>query len=212
MSNTLSSWRLTRVAFGMLLLGCQHGSIANRSELLSEVSAPSPGELYSVALHHAQRGDLMRAEQYLNAARKEGYDEATVVYWLVRVCLAAGRYHAALGHGVRHLDREPSNWRLRLVVASIHEALGDLQGALAELEQVVRSHPSFPLAHYRLAQAYLRHPTHADRATLHLRTYLALDPDGAHASAAEMLLSKPVESEVWHERRSFVVIDRSDLP
>jgi predicted Zn-dependent protease len=196
----------------MLLLGCQHGSIPNRSELWSEFIAQSPDELYSVALHHAQQGDLMRAEQYLNAARKEGYDEAAVVYWLVRVCLAAGRYHAALGHGARHLNREPSNWRLRLVVASIHEALGDPQGALTELEQVVRSHPSFPLAHYRLAQAYLRHPSHMDRAKLHLETYLALDPEGVHAPAAEMLLSKRSESETQHERRSFVVIDRGGLP
>lgn len=208
----LPSWRCALVAFAMLLLGCQHDAVPNRGQLRAELITPSPNELYRVALDRAQRGDFMRAEQYLNAARKAGYDEVTIVYWLVRVCLAAGRYHAALGHGTRHLAREPSNWRLRLVVASIREALGDPQGALNELEQVVRSHPSSALGHYRLAQAYLRHPLYADRARLHLRTYLALDPEGAHVPAAELLLSKPLGSERQHERESLMVIGQGDLP
>ena len=86
-------------------------------------------ELFQVALLQARRGDLFRAEQYLIAARAQGHDDATTTYWLVRVCVSAGRYHSALRHGQERLSRNPGDWRLRFVVASIHEALGEISKA-----------------------------------------------------------------------------------
>lgn len=180
---------LCAVCAGLLLAGCQHAAIRGGVDARREVHAITPEELFEVGLLQARRGDLLRAEQYLSAARSQGYDEPTVVYWLVRVCLAAGRYHSALDHASRHLRGDPANWRLRLVVASIHEALGDLDRARLELEHIVRAQPQSPLPRYRLGILYWSQGFHTRSAAPHLEAYLALDPAGPHAAEVETLLA-----------------------
>jgi len=145
-------------------------------------------ELFQIGVLQARRGDLLRAEQYIIAARAQGYDESSSVYWLVRVCVSAGRFHSALGHAQSYLRRNPSNWRLRLVVASIYEALGDNQRAVRELESVVRGAPHHALPHYRLAVLYGQLGAGHERAARHLHAYLTLSPAGPHAAEARLLL------------------------
>lgn len=180
---------LCAVCAGLLLAGCQHAPIRGGIDARREVHAITPEELFEVGLLQARRGDLLRAEQYLGAARSQGYDEPTVAYWLVRVCLAAGRYHSALDHAARSLRDEPANWRLRLVVASIHEALGDLNRARLELEHIVRAQPQSPLPRYRLALIYWSQGFRTRSAVPHLEAYLELDPAGPHAAEVETLLA-----------------------
>lgn len=164
------------------LVGCHHAGF--RKERAHEGDLPSitAEELFHVGLLHARRGDLLRAEQYLNAARYQGHDEPAVVYWLVRVCVSAGRYRSALGHAASYLRDHPANWELRLVVASIHEALGDFERAQIELESIVADEPVRPLPHYRLATLYRERSTAGWRAQPHLEAYLELAPNGPHAA------------------------------
>ena len=108
-----------------LIGGCHHATLRKGPDLQAELSSVTAEDLLSLAVSHARSGDLLRAEQYLSAARQRGHDEAAVVYWLVRVCTAASRYQSALGHAANYLRDHPKDWSLRLIVATIHEALGD---------------------------------------------------------------------------------------
>ena len=142
--------------FAIALCGCHQLGLRQTAPLDEEVTAISSETLFQIALLQARRGDLLRAEQYLIAARAEGYDESAVAYWLVRVCVSAGRYHSALGHALGHLRVHPFDWQLRLVVASIHDALGNSVRARAELETIVNAEPARPLPRYLLAMVYRR--------------------------------------------------------
>ena len=173
-----------------LLAGCGHATSHQRPDLTGERAAVTAEELFVVALSHARSGDLLRAEQYLSAARQHGYDEATLIYWLVRVCIASSRYQSALRHAAEYLRQNPSDWPLRLVVASIHEALGDQSRAQSELELVVKAEPSEPLPHYRLAMLYRTVESQQERASAHLQAYLRLDPQGAHSAEVRAALQE----------------------
>jgi predicted Zn-dependent protease len=127
-----------------------------------------------------------------------------VVYWLVRVCVAAGRYHSALRHAKDFLRKQPHNWQLRLVVASIHEALGDPDEATVQLERIVRAQPTASLPHYRLALLYDRRPLQAHRAFAHFQAYLALDPTGPHAPEVKLFLAEAPGTSNNHENDSAV--------
>jgi tetratricopeptide (TPR) repeat protein len=172
-----------------LAAGCHHAAVRRAADTTPDLPAITADELFRIGLFQAGRGDLLRAEQYLSAARNLGHGGPTVVYWLVRVCVAAGRFQSALRHAAQYLRDDPANWRLRFVVASIHEALGDLEAARIELEEIVKAEPGSPLPHYRLAMLYSRESFGAQHAATHFRTYLALDPTGPHAAEAATLLA-----------------------
>jgi predicted Zn-dependent protease len=179
---------LLGIAMVLLLAGCHHVSVRapnDDSQVLPTVTAE---ELFQVALFQARRGDLLRAEQYLVAARDHGYDDVATTYWLIRVCVLSGRYHSGLRHAARHLQQHPSDWRLRLIVASIYEALGEPVRAQSELENVVRREPSQALPRFRLGMLYRDTPDLTRRANQHLEAYLRLDPEGAHAEEARETL------------------------
>jgi len=179
------------LAAGLATLGgCHHAMLHERPDLQAELSTVTAEDLLLLAVSHARSGDLLRAEQYLSAARQRGHDAGRVVYWLVRVCVAASRYQSALIHAGSYLRDHPSDWSLRLVVATIHEALGDLDRAQSELERIVGAEPSIPLAHYRLAMLYRSRESERDRARLHLEKYLKLTPDGPHAAEVRSVLSE----------------------
>jgi len=173
--------------------GCHHQTFQERSDLRSELAALTAEDLLSLAISHARSGDLLRAEQYLTAARQRGHDESMVVYWQVRVCVAGGRYRSAVGHAVDYLRDHPADWSLQLIVATLHEALGDATRAESELEHITSAAPGMPLAHYRLAMLYRMRPSDQAKANAHLEAYLRLAPDGRHAAEAKAALSETTE-------------------
>ena len=181
---------LYATCFAVALCGCHQRALGRPALLDNELPAISSEELFQIALLQARRGDLLRAEQYLIAARTQGYDESTVAYWLVRVCVSAGRYHSALGHALGYLRIHPSDWRFRLIVASIHDALGDSARAQAELKTVVEAEPASPLPRYLLAMVYRQQPVTSGDAVPHLEAYLDLDPNGPHAEEARAILEE----------------------
>jgi tetratricopeptide (TPR) repeat protein len=173
------------------LCGCTHAFRPTVAAVdgLSEVTQQ---DLFQIGLYQAHRGDLLRAEQYLTAARDGGYSESVATYWLVRVCVSAGRYQSALQHAVRYLRDNPADSRARLVVASIHEALGDVTLAERELQNIVRAEPDWALPRYRLALLYQRTPSRASLALESLAEYLRLEPDGPHSAHARASLEQGV--------------------
>ena len=170
--------------------GCAHTPEARSSELRSELASVTADELFAIAISYATSGDLLRAEQYFATALERGYDRASVVSWLVRVCIASSRYQSALRHSADYLRENPNDWSIRLVIASIHEALGDQVGAQVELERIVDARPDEALPHFRLAMLYGAREDMQARASEHLREYLRLQPEGAHAAAARATLSE----------------------
>ena len=171
-----------------ILGGCHHATLHQGPDLHAQLSTVTAQDLLSLAVSHARSGDLLRAEQYLSAARERGHAEATVVYWLVRVCVAASRYQSALVHAANYLRDHPEDWPLRLVVATIHEALGDLALAQSELERIVKAEPALPLPHYRLAVLYRSGYVDQQLARRHLEEYLRLTPTGPHAAEVRSAL------------------------
>ena len=192
---TYSRKRTAALLTGLILLvaGCHRAASMATQSGLDAVPAITAEQLFRIGILQAQRGDLLRAEQYLSAAQARGYDHALTTYWLVRVCVSGGRYHSALRHAAPRLDRDPYEWRLRLVVASIHQALGDLERARSELERVVNHRPEEALPRYRLAMIYRDDPVLGDRAIEHLSRYLELDPDGAHAEQVRSMLGSGLD-------------------
>ena len=174
----------------VILGGCHQATLHPRPNLQAELSTITAQDLLSLAVDHARSGDLLRAEQYLSVARQRTHDEAAVVYWLVRVCVAASRYQSALGHAANYLRDHPDDWPLRLVVATLYEALGDVLRARSELERIVGAEPAMPLPHYRLAMLYRSQQADQERAKLHLEEYLKLTPSGPHAAEVRSVLSQ----------------------
>jgi tetratricopeptide (TPR) repeat protein len=173
-----------------MLGGCHHLTPHEAPALHDELSAVTADELFALAVSQARQGDLLRAEHYFSAARQKGYDEAAVLYWLVRVCISGGRYQSALGHASEYLRDHPHDWSLRLVVASIYEALGDLARARHELELIVWAEPNQALPRYRLAVLYRTWLSDAELARPHLQAYLTLSPGGPHAAEVTAALDE----------------------
>lgn len=188
------------VAFIVLSAGCYRSSIKPGSNLGSELSALTGQDLFRLGVSHAASGDLLRAEQYLSAARQREYQPREVVYWLVRVCIAGSRYRAALNHANDYLRGSPDDWSMRLVASSIHEALGEISSAERELERIVEAEPARPLPHYRLAMLYQRREIDQIRATTHLEAYLRLTPHGPHASEVRAVLAHLGEASTGPRR------------
>ena len=178
------------VSFAAMVTGCHHATLHQGPDLQAELTTVTAEDLFLLGVSHARSGDLLRAEQYLSAARQRGHDEAATVHWLVRVCVAASRYQSALAHAADYLRSHPTHWSLRLVVASIYEALGDVARARSELERIVRGEPERPLPHYRLAMLYRSRDADRERAKAHLEDYLRLNPQGLHAPEVRSALTE----------------------
>lgn len=197
--------------FVALTGGCHHSTFHQRPDLQAELGTITAEDLFLLGVSHARSGDFLRAEQYLSAAQQRGHDEASAVYWLVRVCVAASRYQSALIHAGDYLRDHPAHWALRLVVASLHEALGDPERAESELELIVRAAPGNPLPHYRLAMLYRSREDADARSRVHLQEYLALAPQGPHAAEAESILAEVSETGIGPRPLPYLVEQSSGL-
>ncbi len=187
--------RLVGICFVLLCSGCSHAGLHHSSGLSEELTVISAEDLFKEGVAYAFRGDTLRAEQYLNAAKQRGYDPEAVVIWLIRVCVASSRYQTALTHATLFLRQNPSHWWLRFVVASIHDAFDDVERARSELELVVESEPERPLPHYRLGLLYHERLANQQLSKLHFHEYLRLDPHGPHADEVRAVLAEQFASE-----------------
>lgn len=149
-------------------------------------------QLYQQALGYAQSGDLVRAEQYFVAALERGMDERSVMPPLIRTCVAASRFRAAVGYATHYLERHPDDVPLRFLTATIQAGLGENAAARRSLEEVIQRNARHAGAHYNLA-TLLRDGYNDPRgADAHFRHYLALEPSGEHAEEARAGLLRTV--------------------
>jgi tetratricopeptide (TPR) repeat protein len=139
-----------------------------------------------------EAGELVRAEQYYALALREGATDTAVIPRLLSVCVRDHRYHEALEYGLPALRRNPSDFRLRKLIAAIYRALGQPDRARDELAKVVADQPDDASAHWVFAELLhdeLHDPVGADR---EYRAYLRLAPTGPHAEEAKAGLLKEV--------------------
>jgi len=153
------------------------------------IAQVSASDLRARGLAFARAGDLVRAEQYLQAAVIKGADDRTIVPELVRVCVTASRLRAAVAYGEPYLERHPQDAAMHFLLAIVHLSLGDSQRARAELEATLRYRPEAADADFYLgtiAADRLDFPT----ARRHFARYLAARPRGRHAARARLLLAQ----------------------
>ena len=118
------------------LLGCGHHA-ADAPTSLADVSNRTPRDTFEHGLALAQRGDLVRAEQYIAVAVRGGFPEREALPVLVEICLAASRLRAALNYLEPYLVRNPEDWALRYLAAELHHSLGNHRRAAQEAETVL---------------------------------------------------------------------------
>lgn len=167
----------------LLLIGCGHEPPRAEEPPPGDPVQEVPAEnLFARGVALAQRGDLVRAEQYLAASLERGHPEEQVMPMLLRVLVAASRLRVALQYAEPYLERNPDAWSLRYLVASIHLGMGDAPLARRQLERVVESAPDEPDPHYLLAVVLRDEVGDPAAAEAHFRRYLELAPEGSHAN------------------------------
>jgi tetratricopeptide (TPR) repeat protein len=163
-------------------------------------TAPAPEQtqgrdewLFQQGLLAAERGDGVRAEQYLSLARDRGYPAERVLPALLKVCLASSRLRAALDYAEPYLRQHPEQDALRFLVANIHAGLGQSELALAELERLLQNNAAFDQAYF--LRGTLLFDRDGGGAIEALRAYLDLAPRGVHAAEARSRLSELLQRD-----------------
>lgn len=177
-----------------LAIGCGAARGAERDEPeIDPLDSVSGEELYRRGVLLARAGDFVRSEQYLAASMERGMPEARVLPTLLAVCIEASRLAAALTYAEPFLAQHPSEWALRMLVASIQMGLGRYEVARAELERVLADAPEEPPeAHYFLGVLHRDELADPEVAATHFERYLALAPEGGHVDEARAALN-PIE-------------------
>ena len=170
------------------MAGC--AARAAQTEETTPVITESPQAVFDRGVEFAKAGDMVRAQQYLSAARSGGHPESEVVPWLVKVAIASERYRLALDHALPYLDKNPDDWSLRFFAATVHEALHDYDAARSEYVRVTRDKVDFPSGHFHLGRLLFERFDDDEGVRAHLGKYLAQEPNGKNAKQAEDLLRR----------------------
>ena len=151
-----------------------------------------PERLFEKAKAFHQIGDLTRAEQYYAAALEQGYPEAKVLPLLLHVCIESSRFQVAIEYAEPALKKNPRDYRLRTVVASLYSAIGYHTRARTYYETALEDEPNDATAHYALAVLLRDEFKDVVSADKHFREYLRVAPEGPHAQEAKGSLLKEV--------------------
>ncbi|MBX3250269.1 MAG: tetratricopeptide repeat protein [Myxococcales bacterium] len=169
------------------------GANAERTPMPDPLEGVEARQLFEHGAGLAQRGDAVRAEQYIVAAIERGYPREEALPILLRVCIASDRLSSALTHAEPYLREHPDQWALRYLVATIYLGLDRADDAARELQRVIDDAPDQAVPHFTLG--ILEHERRGNHMTARalLERYLELDPRGRHAAEARSVLSaRPV--------------------
>lgn len=192
--------------------GCVRAPQAPAPRSLTELSAE---DLYRKAAEFAGRGDWVGAEQYLQAARRAGFDERRVTGALVRVCLASERYQTALSYAEPYLMTHPEDWPLRQVVAAVYMSQGHVAHARSLLLEVAQQAPFDAETRFMLGALSSSHGEWKHEARDHFEAYLALAPTGEHAQEARHWLRthpQPVSLDVHEDMTEGGQVTAENIP
>lgn len=164
-------------------------SVQEQARVFARVT---PQWLFDQGVALADAGDPIRAEQYLAAALRRGAPSEPVLRRLIRVCIGAQRYRAAIEYAQPYLATHEDAWRLRFLVATIYTGLGDHGAARRQFELVLRHNEAHADAHFVLGALLRDELGDPQAADAHFRRYLELEPDGEHAAEARSGLLTPV--------------------
>ena len=150
---------------------------------------------YNLAIAHTELDQLAGAETAFRRVVELTPEYSAAYYGLASVYTRQGRpadAQAARDEATR-LARERLAERRRLLEEALQQGVarleaGDAQGALADLETLLRRDSSFGPTHYWLGVAGLRAGT-TDQAATHFRRYLQIDAAGEHAVQARAALA-----------------------
>jgi tetratricopeptide (TPR) repeat protein len=166
----------------------------------TSLQATSVGSAFLIAL---DRGDLQGAkrlqEQLLVKdpyhSRGASLNKRFLFYFRGYLALKSGRGAEAIEHFKGALRQEPVHWfidPLEDCLANAYLELGQPDEAIAEYERILRLNPNYPLAHYRLGQAYER-KGEREKARFHYEQFIRIwnmaDPDIPEVIAAKKYLT-----------------------
>lgn len=184
---------MTRVLgwLGLALLaasGCAH--LPDAASERDAAPPPTAAELLEVAALAERLGDRLRAQQYLNAAKRAGADPDIVTPHLVRLYIADSQYRLAIDCVRERLKALPEHTALRFLLARLYEATDLETAAVSEYERVLTEKPNEPRAHLALALLLRRTGQDPGRVDRHLRAYIELEPNAPEAIEARASLMK----------------------
>jgi len=184
---TVRLWPVA-IAVASLLAGCGAGSGPIVAAPNANPDSRDAAVLFANGREAAERGDAIRAEQYLSLALARGYERSVIIPLLLQVCIAGSHLRAALNHAEPYLRQHPDDQRLRYLVATIHLGLGQREEARTNLEQLLRANPDYADAHFLLG--VLESEEDESEARVHLLRCLELAPNGEHAPEVRGRLSE----------------------
>lgn len=180
------------IVIAVAIAGCgARSSPAAQEALPDPLDTVSGEELFTRATALAEAEDYIRAEQYFLAAQDRGVSEDRVIRPLVATCVRSSRLSAALRYAEPYLERHPTVWPLRLLVATILVGLSEPQAARVHLVRIVEDEPSQAVPVYMLAVLHRDSLGDAAGATAWFSRYLELAPDGEHADEARAAIAHP---------------------
>ncbi len=173
-----------------LLCACYSNEPEVRQTMPDPIADVAGQDLYERGIRLARQGDLLRGEQYIEAALERGFPRDRALPALLRICIAGSRYNDALRHAEPYLRQHPDRYQLRTLVASIHLGLGNVEEAQEHLEAVVAGAPNEAPAYYLIGM--LHREEHGDPITAdpYLRRYLELAPHGVHAAEVRSIVAQ----------------------
>ena len=151
----------------------------------AEAAEAAAKELFDQGSRLARQGDSVRAEQYLAAALREGFDPEQVLPLLMRVCLLESRLRAALNHATPYLKKHPDAVWLRYLVATVYLGLEQPQHAKEQLHLIEMQAPKHGRTQYLLGLTEWEGFKNQPAAEAHFREYLRLEPGGPYAREVE---------------------------
>ena len=172
--------RTSVLLLSFCLVACSASS-ARDSATAATDSSEAAKALFERGRELMEEGDSVRAEQYLAAALREGYDWEQALPPLMRVCLTGSRLRAGLNYATPYLKAHPDVVWLRYLVATVYLGLGQPIKAREHLLAIEGRDPYQARTQYLLGQTEWEGLGNEAAAASHYREYLRIEPNGPNA-------------------------------
>jgi predicted Zn-dependent protease len=184
---------LLLAALSLGAVGCGAAAAENGKATSQPPENKDPVRLTEHAKQYAEAGDLVRAEQYFQAALAAGADERVVTPMLIKVCVASRHFRLASELAENMLARNPADSRLRFLAGALAVSTGAPQRARPHLERAAAELPNDAEVQFSVGAFFRDELSDKGAADKYFREYLRLDKNGAHAAEARAGLMEHVQ-------------------